>query len=95
MCAYVYLCQLCEALTASFLKQVGHSSGSIIPQKAEGFEVEGRPLVMHPLFCHYLQTLTDWNWVYGKSPEFSREVETRFEWGSVVRIRACYIVFGV
>jgi len=27
--------------------------------------------------------LTDWNWRFGKTPEFSNCLETRFDWGSV------------
>ncbi|KAL8427964.1 hypothetical protein ACSSS7_007445 [Eimeria intestinalis] len=74
---------LCEALYRSFLRHLNQDSASVPVQKAEGFIVGGIPLAAHPGFYDYLEVLNSWNWIYGKSPEFSASFETRFDWGSV------------
>ncbi|KAL8275487.1 hypothetical protein Esti_000438 [Eimeria stiedai] len=76
--------RLCDALHRSFLRQLKVDNAGAVPvQKAEGFMIGGIPLAAHPGFHEYLEVLNSWNWVYGKSPEFSASFESRFDWGSV------------
>ncbi|KAL8425402.1 hypothetical protein Efla_003630 [Eimeria flavescens] len=74
---------LCEALRRSFLNHLKLPEDSVPFSSAEGFLVDGRPVATHPGFSKHVQKLNDWDWVYGKSPQFSSSFQTRFDWGSV------------
>ncbi|CDJ48304.1 lipoate-protein ligase a, putative [Eimeria brunetti] len=50
---------------------------------AEGFEVEGQTLISLPVFQQHLQTLRAWEWVFSKTPAFSCQLNTRFDWASL------------
>eukprot|EP01126_Amoeba_proteus_P020384 TRINITY_DN2074_c0_g1_i1.p2 TRINITY_DN2074_c0_g1~~TRINITY_DN2074_c0_g1_i1.p2 ORF type:complete len:126 (-),score=29.37 TRINITY_DN2074_c0_g1_i1:58-435(-) len=36
-----------------------------------------------PSLKQYYEAFEDWNWRFGKTPEFTHQIETRFPWGSV------------
>ncbi len=38
-------------------------------------------LAKQPTLNAYYQQMADWDWRFGKTPEFSHHIETRFDWG--------------
>ncbi len=40
-------------------------------------------LAKQPALDKYYQQMADWNWRFGKTPQFSHHMETRFNWGIV------------
>ncbi|MED6317512.1 MAG: lipoate protein ligase C-terminal domain-containing protein [Pseudomonadota bacterium] len=38
-------------------------------------------LAQQPALNAYYQQMADWDWRFGKTPEFSHHIETRFDWG--------------
>jgi lipoate-protein ligase A len=40
-------------------------------------------LAKQPTLNKYYQQMSDWDWRFGKTPEFSHRVETRFDWGMI------------
>jgi lipoate-protein ligase A len=66
------------SIVQSFLKQYNEQSNVI---KVE--EIDQRELLSDPAFQKYHKELRDWDWRFGKTPEFSNNFETRFDWGLV------------
>ena len=56
-----------------------------------GQEVEATPveeldeatLAKEPHLNNYYQQMADWGWRFGKTPQFSHHLETRFDWGLI------------
>ena len=44
-------------------------------------QLDEASLAKQPALNAYYQQMTDWDWRFGKTPEFSHHIETRFEWG--------------
>lgn len=40
-------------------------------------------LAKEPSLNTYYEQMADWNWRFGKTPQFSHHIETRFDWGMI------------
>ncbi|MDN6275859.1 MAG: lipoate--protein ligase LplA, partial [Psychrobacter sp.] len=40
-------------------------------------------LAKQPSLDKYYQQMADWDWRFGKTPQFSHHIETRFDWGII------------
>lgn len=67
--------KLCLAIAESFCDYHG--------QQAEVEWLDENTLRQDDKLNQYYQTLADWNWRFGKTPEFSHHLETRFDWGTL------------
>jgi len=45
--------------------------------------LDGKTLSEIESLNQYYKQLKDWNWRFGKTPEFEYHVETRFDWGTM------------
>ena len=46
-------------------------------------ELDEASLAKQPTLNKYYEQMADWNWRFGKTPEFSHHIETRFDWGII------------
>jgi len=46
-------------------------------------ELDEASLAKQPTLNKYYQQMADWDWRFGKTPEFTHHVETRFDWGII------------
>ncbi|WP_352336471.1 lipoate--protein ligase [Psychrobacter sp. 16-MNA-CIBAN-0192] len=46
-------------------------------------ELDENTLAKEPSLNQYYQQMADWEWRFGKTPEFSHQLETRFNWGLI------------
>ena len=46
-------------------------------------ELDEASLAKQPTLNNYYQQMADWDWRFGKTPEFSHHIETRFDWGII------------
>ncbi len=46
-------------------------------------ELDEASLAKQPTLNKYYQQMADWDWRFGKTPEFSHHIETRFDWGII------------
>ncbi|MEZ7501615.1 lipoate--protein ligase [Psychrobacter sp. Arc29] len=46
-------------------------------------QLDEASLAKQPTLNAYYQQMADWDWRFGKTPEFSHHVETRFDWGMI------------
>ncbi|WP_314885197.1 lipoate--protein ligase [Psychrobacter immobilis] len=46
-------------------------------------ELDEATLAKQPTLNKYYQQMADWDWRFGKTPEFSHHIETRFDWGII------------
>ena len=46
-------------------------------------ELDEASLAKQPTLNKYYQQMADWNWRFGKTPEFTHHIETRFDWGII------------
>ena len=46
-------------------------------------ELDEASLAEQPTLNKYYQQMADWDWRFGKTPEFSHRIETRFDWGLI------------
>ena len=46
-------------------------------------ELDEATLAKAPSLNQYYQQMADWDWRFGKTPEFSHQLETRFDWGLI------------
>lgn len=63
-----------DVLIQAFLKDYGAASTEIIP-------LNEKVLAGEKLFTSAFEELKDWNFRFGKTPEFTHNLETRFDWG--------------
>jgi len=52
-------------------------------QTVEVEELDEASLAKQPNLNKYYQQMSDWDWRFGKTPEFSHRIETRFDWGMI------------
>ncbi len=50
-------------------------------ETAQVEQLDEASLAKQPMLNAYYQQMADWDWRFGKTPEFSHHIETRFEWG--------------
>ena len=55
------------------------STGVVSPVE----ELDEASLAKQPALNKYYQQMADWDWRFGKTPEFSHHIETRFDWGII------------
>ena len=46
-------------------------------------ELDEASLAQQPPLNKYYQQMADWDWRFGKTPEFTHHIETRFDWGII------------
>ena len=46
-------------------------------------ELDEASLTQQPTLNKYYQQMADWDWRFGKTPEFTHHIETRFDWGII------------
>ncbi|MGP5439750.1 lipoate--protein ligase [Psychrobacter faecalis] len=46
-------------------------------------ELDEASLAKQPALNKYYQQMADWDWRFGKTPEFTHHIETRFDWGII------------
>lgn len=46
-------------------------------------ELDEATLAKEPHLNKYYQQMADWDWRFGKTPQFSHHLETRFDWGLI------------
>ena len=44
-------------------------------------QLDEATLAQQPTLNAYYQQMADWDWRFGKTPEFTHHIETRFDWG--------------
>ena len=52
-------------------------------QTAQVEALDETSLAKQPTLNRYYQQMSDWDWRFGKTPQFSHHVETRFDWGII------------
>jgi len=66
---------LSEAIIEAFCEYYGDTA----PVEA----LDEASLAKQPTLNKYYQQMADWDWRFGKTPEFSHHIETRFDWGII------------
>lgn len=46
-------------------------------------ELDEASLAKQPTLNQYYEQMADWDWRFGKTPEFTHHIETRFDWGII------------
>lgn len=46
-------------------------------------ELDEASLAKQPALDKYYQQMVDWDWRFGKTPQFNHHIETRFDWGII------------
>lgn len=46
-------------------------------------ELDEASLAEQPTLNQYYEQMADWDWRFGKTPEFTHHIETRFDWGII------------
>ena len=46
-------------------------------------ELDEASLAKQPTLNKYYEQMADWDWRFGKTPEFTHHIETRFDWGII------------
>lgn len=66
---------LSDAIIEAFCEYYGETA----PVEA----LDEASLAKQPTLNKYYEQMADWNWRFGKTPEFSHHIETRFDWGII------------
>lgn len=66
---------LSEAIIEAFCEYYGETT----PVE----QLDEASLAKQPTLNAYYQQMADWDWRFGKTPEFSHHIETRFDWGMI------------
>ena len=66
---------LSEAIIEAFCEYYGET--------APVEQLDEASLAKQPTLNAYYQQMADWDWRFGKTPEFSHHIETRFDWGMI------------
>jgi len=66
---------VCDAIKEAFFKQWG--------SRCEIEILDAEVLKKIPSLKSYYDKMADWEWRFGKTPEFSHTLKTRFEWGEI------------
>ncbi|PKH81798.1 lipoate--protein ligase [Psychrobacter sp. 4Bb] len=64
---------LSDAIIEAFCEYHGES--------AQVEQLDEASLAKQPTLNAYYQQMADWDWRFGKTPEFTHHIETRFDWG--------------
>jgi len=64
---------LSEAIIEAFCEYHGET--------AQVEQLDEASLAKQPTLNAYYQQMADWDWRFGKTPEFTHHIETRFDWG--------------
>ena len=64
---------LSDAIIEAFCQYYGETA--VVEQLDEA------SLAKQPTLNTYYQQMADWDWCFGKTPEFTHHIETRFDWG--------------
>ena len=68
-----------EALSAALIEAFCEYYG----QTVEVEELDEASLAEQPTLNKYYQQMADWDWRFGKTPQFSHRIETHFDWGLI------------
>jgi lipoate-protein ligase A len=66
---------ICTAITEEFFAHYG--------ARCEPELLDTESLREIPSLRAYYETMSDWDWRFGKTPEFSHHLDTRFTWGGI------------
>ncbi len=66
---------ICQAIIASFCEYYGQDVAVEILDEAQ--------LSQNPHLNKFYEKMADWHWRFGKTPEFTHQLETRFAWGII------------
>ncbi|WP_019672046.1 lipoate--protein ligase [Psychrobacter lutiphocae] len=66
---------LSQAIIEAFCEYYG--------QSVEVEELDEASLKQQPHLNKYYEQMADWDWRFGKTPQFSHHIETRFDWGII------------
>ncbi|MFC6204242.1 lipoate--protein ligase [Psychrobacter urativorans] len=69
---------LSQAMIEAFCEHYGQEVEAIPVE-----ELDEAILAQEPHLNKYYQQMADWEWRFGKTPEFSHHLETRFDWGLI------------
>ena len=68
-----------EVLSAALIEAFCEYYG----QTVEVEELDEASLAEQPTLNKYYQQMADWDWRFGKTPQFSHRIETHFDWGLI------------
>ena len=68
-----------EALSEAIIEAFCDYYGDTAPVE----ELDEASLAKQPNLNKYYQQMADWDWRFGKTPEFTHHIETRFDWGII------------
>lgn len=68
-----------EVLSAAIIEAFCEYYGQAVAVE----ELDEHTLAKEPSLNQYYQQMADWDWRFGKTPEFSHQLETRFDWGLI------------
>ena len=68
-----------ETLSAAIIEAFCEYYGDTAPVA----ELDEASLAKQPTLNKYYQQMADWDWRFGKTPEFTHHIETRFDWGII------------
>ncbi len=68
-----------EILSAAIIESFCEYYGDTAPVE----ELDEASLAKQPTLNKYYQQMADWDWRFGKTPEFTHHIETRFDWGII------------
>ena len=68
-----------ETLSAAIIEAFCDYYGDTAPVEA----LDEASLAKQPALDKYYQQMADWDWRFGKTPQFSHHIETRFDWGLI------------
>ena len=66
-----------ETLSEAIIEAFCEYYGETVPVE----QLDEASLAKQPALNAYYQQMADWDWRFGKTPEFSHHIETRFDWG--------------
>lgn len=68
-----------ETLSKAIIEAFCEYHGDTVPIE----ELDEASLTKQPTLNKYYQQMADWDWCFGKTPEFTHHIETRFDWGII------------
>ena len=68
-----------NSLSAAIIEAFCDYYGDTAPVEA----LDEASLAKQPALDKYYQQMADWDWRFGKTPQFSHHIETRFDWGLI------------
>ena len=68
-----------EVLSAALIEAFCEYYGQTVAVE----ELDEASLAEQPTLNKYYQQMADWDWRFGKTPQFSHRIETRFDWGLI------------